>query len=136
MEQELIICIPGLWVSRTAFIQAVVTATHGEFMFAGGILAHPSAQDHVEVEFCEPFTDMVESFRLAGQGKLTNETLAKVSGHQGVAYLHFPLDIVAQLPRLLKFTDVLSTSGGIAVKLETSGIAHEWERWFSPDRLG
>jgi hypothetical protein len=45
-------------------------------------------------------------------------------------YLHFPFDIVSQKARLLKFTEVLSKCGGIAVKLETSGIAHEWERWF------
>jgi hypothetical protein len=39
-----------------------------------------------------------------------------------------PAAYVSQKARLLKFTEVLSKCGGIAIKLETSGIAHEWER--------
>ncbi|HEY1084723.1 MAG TPA: hypothetical protein VGE29_20830, partial [Prosthecobacter sp.] len=30
-----------------------------------------------------------------------------------------------------KFTGVLRRAGGLAVKVESSGVAHEWDRWFS-----
>jgi len=131
MNSEMIVCIPGTWERREGFLKAIVTTTSGEFMVAGLILAHPKGEDHVELEFYEPYDRMAEAFSYAGQGKLSDETLNKIAKHKSVVYLHFPLDIISQRLRLLKFTEVISRSGGIAVKLETSGIAHEWERWFS-----
>jgi hypothetical protein len=94
------------------------------------ILAHPKGNDHVRLDFCDFDERMLQAFELGGQGKLTSLTLDEVALHRSVVYLHFPFDIVSQKARLLKFTGVLSKCGGIAVKLETSGIAHEWKRWF------
>lgn len=131
MNGEMIVCVPGTWESRKAFLEAIVTTTSGEFMFAGMILAHPKGKDHVELEFAEPYHQMAEAFSYAGQGKLSDETLHKIAQHRSVIYLHFPLDIASQRLRLVRFTEVISRCGGIAVKLENSGIAHEWERWFS-----
>ena len=129
MENGIVVCIPGTWESRTKFIEAVVNSTRGDFMFAGMILAHPKGNDHVNLDFCEFDDLMLQAFKLGGQGKLTNLTLDEIARHKSVVYLHFPFDIVSQKGRLLKFTAVLSKCGGIATKLETSGIAHEWERW-------
>jgi hypothetical protein len=131
MNDEMIVCVPGTWESRKAFLEAIVTTTSGEFMFAGMILAHPKGKDHVELEFYERCDQMAEVFSHAGQGKLSDETLTKITHHKSVVYLHFPRDITSQRFRLVKFTEVISRCGGIAVKLENSGIAHEWERWFS-----
>ena len=131
MNDEMIVCIPGTWESRKDFLEAIVTKTQGEFMFAGMILAHPKGKDHVQLDFCDPDSQMAEAFSYAGQGKLSDETLDKIAQHRSVIYLHFPLDIASQRLRLVKFTEVIQQCGGIAVKLETSGIAHEWERWFS-----
>jgi len=130
METGMTVCIPGTWENRTKFIEAVVTSTRGEFMFAGTILAHPKDNDHVELEFYEPDEQMPEAFEYGGQGKLSDAILGQIVQHRSVAYLHFPFDIISQKARVLKFTEVLSKCGGIAVKLETSGISHEWERWF------
>ena len=99
-------------------------------MFAGMVLAYPKGKDHVELEFYDADEQMAEAFGYAGQGKLTDVVLGKIAQHQSVVYLHFPFDIVSQKERIVKFTEVLARCGGIAVKLETSGIAHEWERWF------
>lgn len=131
MNQELIVCIPGPWESRKAFLEALIPTTRGEFMFAGMLLAHPKGNDHVQMDFFEPYDQMTEAFSYAGQGKLSQETLSRIAQHRSVVYLHFPLDIASQRLRVIKFTEVIQQCGGIAVKLETSGIAHEWERWFS-----
>ncbi|MDQ4121505.1 MAG: DUF4261 domain-containing protein [Acidobacteriota bacterium] len=131
MDSELIICIPGLWESREAFLKSVVVTTSGEYMFAGGVLAHPQGNDHVEVDFFEPYDEMATAFEFGGQGKISDETLNRIFEHKSVIYLHFPLNIVAQRARLLKFTNVIHRCGGLAIKLETSGIAHEWEDWFN-----
>ena len=131
MNNEMIVCIPGAWESRKDFLSSVVETTDGEFMLAAMILAHPKGRDHVELEFAEPYDRMAEAFSSGGRGKLSDETLKKIEKHLSVIYLHFPLDMTSQRLRLVKFTEVVSRCGGIAVKIENSGIAHEWERWFS-----
>ena len=129
MDRELIICIPGTWEDRSSLVREVVTSTQGNFMFAGGILAHPAGKDHVEVTF-DGFTPAIEgSFRVAGQGRIPDETLQELREHRSVVYLHFPLRYLSQRERINKFTSVLKNCGGIAIKLESTGIAHTWERW-------
>lgn len=132
MDQEAVICIPGPWSDRSEFVRAIATQEPvGKFIFLGAILAHPEGEDHVPLEFCDPHDEMRNAFRLAGQGRISEATLDLIEGHQSIAYLHFPLDWPAQRERLAKFTDVVRRAGGYAVKVESSGVAHEWERWFS-----
>lgn len=126
----MIVCVPGPWVDRRDFLEAVATKTRGEFLFAGGLLAHPKGGDHVEVELAEPYGQMAEAFGQAGRGTLSGETLDEIARHKGVAYLRFPLDVASERLRLLKFTEAVSRCGGVAVLIENSGVAHEWASWF------
>lgn len=130
MEREIVVCIPGTWADRRKLVESVVVSTNGEFMFAGMILAHPSGNEHVELVFSEPYEQMASAFEFGGQGKISTETLEKVAEHQSFVTLYFTGDIVSQKDRILKFTEVLSKCGGIAVRLENSGIAVEWQNWF------
>jgi hypothetical protein len=131
MERELIICIPGPWTDRTDLIRQVVTLDPGgRYMFAGIGLADIQAQDHVPLDFCEADPQIQEAFEIAGQGKISAEVMAELQRHSSVVYLHFPVDLPDQRERVLKFTQIFQRLGGIAVKLETVGIAHTWERWF------
>ena len=130
MKDEIIICIPGNWKDRARFVESVVTATDGEFIFAGLLLAHPEGNDHVELEFYEAEDPLKRMFYYAGQGSFSETTLDQIEAYRSLVCLNFPFDLISQKERIIKFTEVIQKSGGIAVKLETSGIAHEWERWF------
>ena len=133
MKPELVLCIPGPWKDRTDFIRQVITTTEpkGSFVFAGQILLDVTAKDHVEVDFCDRDDRMQQAFKFAGQGRLSEETLALIANHAAVVYLHFPLDIQGQAPRLTKFSNLLRKCGGFGVKVESSGISHDWDRWLS-----
>ncbi|MBK1884493.1 DUF4261 domain-containing protein [Luteolibacter pohnpeiensis] len=132
MNQEAIICIPGPWADRSEFLQAIITQEPaGEFMFAGGILAHPSSNDHVPLDFCDRYSEMRQAFLIAGQGLIQEQTLDRIQGHRGIAYLHFPVGWLEQRDRMTKFTQVLQRAGGFAIHVESSGVAHEWDHWFS-----
>jgi hypothetical protein len=129
MSTELLICIPGPWRDRSDFLRQVITLEPmGQFMFAGGILADVHGKDHVLVEFTQADPQMSKAFEMAGQGKLTQTTLAAIHQNQSVVYLHFPIGIREQRDRLTKFTRLLQRLGGIAVKVESAGTAHSWER--------
>lgn len=132
MTHELIVCIPGPWPDRTDFLRRIIMLEPaGDYMFAGGILAHPGAKDHVPLDFYPPDIHMANAFRIAGQGKISEGTIEQIARHTGIAYLHFPIDIRSQRERILKFTQVLQRAGGFGVKLESCGIAHQWDRWFT-----
>ncbi len=131
MTPELIICIPGKWKDKGDFLRQVITSEpKGRYMFAGLILADVEAKDHVTLEFCPADPHIPKAFKIAGQGKFSPEVLDQLGEHTAVVYLHFPLDLSDQRERILKFTQVIQRLGGIAVKLESAGIAHTWERWF------
>ena len=128
-EKETIIGIPGPWKDRKDFLSRIVTTTGGKFMFAGMILANPKEKDHVTLELHEADPHMREAFELAGQGKLSEGTLDAIASHVTTAYLRFPLAVTGQQQRLKRFTGVLREVGGIAVKIESSGVAHKWTTW-------
>ena len=132
MSHEMIVCVPGPWQDRTEFVRRVITLEPmGRFMFAGAVLADVTAKDHVPLDFCPMDPSIPKAFEIAGQGKLPPDLLTHLQEHKSVAFLHFPLDLPAQRERLVQFSELLQKLGGFAVKVESSGIAHTWERWFA-----
>ncbi|QIF00936.1 DUF4261 domain-containing protein [Roseimicrobium sp. ORNL1] len=132
MNLEMVLCIPGPWADRKEFLQRVVAfEPKGRYLWAGMVLRDTKTQEQVPLEFCDADARMTESFKVAGQGKVPAETLDRIREHRSVVYLHFPLDLPDQLERVLKYSALLRDMGGIAVKVESCGKAHDWEPWFS-----
>lgn len=130
MDNEIILCIPGTWIDRNDFLRQVITMEpKGRYMFAGGVLMDVQGKDHVPLDLGEADPNIPKAFEIAGQGRFSPELLAKIKAHTSVVYLHFPLDLHAQRERMLKFTQLIHDLGGIAVKVESCGIAHSWDRW-------
>src|SRR5205814_3929461 len=65
------------------------------------------------------------------QKTINPKLLKQISGHGGSLLLHFPIDSIQEKQRLVKFTDALKRSGGFAMKIDSAGISHEWDSWFS-----
>ncbi|MGC1273870.1 MAG: hypothetical protein WBC44_09200 [Planctomycetaceae bacterium] len=132
MNQDLVIGIPGPWTDSSDFTRKLVTGVEpmGRYLFAGRILADSKAKDHVPLDFCPVDASMAGAFEIAGQGKIPAEVLGEIQRHSSVVYLHFSIDLIDQRERILKFTQVIQQAGGIAVKLESAGVAHAWDRWF------
>ncbi|WP_431287884.1 DUF4261 domain-containing protein [Roseateles chitinivorans] len=132
MNTELLLCIPGPWKDRSDFIQSVIThVPMGRYMFAGGILADVHDKEHVIADFTSADPKMSEAFEIAGQGRIAAALLSDIEKHQSVVYLHFQGDVRAERDRLIKFTRLLQQFGGYGIKVESAGVAHAWDRWFS-----
>lgn len=129
VDRELIVAVPGPWQDRSEFLGRIVGSTDGKFMLAGPMLAIPSERDHILIELVDADPNMRRSFQVAGRGQLNGPTLGAIARHRTVAYAHFPLQVLGQQERILRYTNVLRQIGGIAVKIESVGIAHEWEAW-------
>jgi hypothetical protein len=127
---EAIFCIPGGWADRSDFIRRVVThEPKGRFMFAGMVLADMQEKEQVGLEVHPRDPQIRRAFELAGQGKLTEAVLAAVDRHVSVAYLRAPPRLLEERTKVAKFTKLLEGVGGLAIKVESAGVAHTWERW-------
>lgn len=98
-------------------------------MFAGLMLADVHNKDHLSTDFAPADPSMATAFEFGSQGRMSANLLETVAGHKSVVYLYFPRDLLAQRNRMLSFCDILRRAGGIAVKIETSGVAHSFQQW-------
>jgi hypothetical protein len=125
----LIVAVPGPWQDRSEFLGQIVSSTDGKFMLAGPMLANPSERDHIMIEFVDADPNLRGAFQVAGRGRLHGPTIGAIARHRSIVFAHFPLQVVGQQERILRYTNVLRQIGGIAVKIESVGIAHEWDAW-------
>lgn len=126
-EKQLIICIPGPWSTREELMSAFAQAHGARYLTAGRILFDSTDKDSLCLDWEPHDPRMADAF---GVSTHCETTLAEIAGHRSVVYLHFPLNVREQRERILKYTDVLRKVGGIAIKLENSGLSHPWPRWF------
>ncbi len=127
----MIICIPGPWKDRRELQQKVMRYDPAvRYTFMMDMLTDLTEQDHVTIDVCARDPNLMKAFRIGGQGKVPAEVLQQIEGHESVVYLHFPLDLTGQRERILKYTRIIQALGGMAVKVESAGVAHTWERWY------
>jgi hypothetical protein len=136
VNPEMFICVPGPWEDRSDFARRIFALEpSGRYTFAGGVLADVQHQDHIQVQFLGRHPRMLEAFEAATRGELPANVASAITSHRSSAYLRFPSNVIEERLRILKFTELAKRIGGIAVKLESSGVGHWWERWFSASRF-
>lgn len=129
---ELTLCIPGTWADRDEFMRRVITfPPEGRFMYLGGVLADVPAKEHVKVVHVARDAELAASFAAAGRGALSDETLHAIEAHGSMVFVLFPTPLASELPAIVKFCEFLRAIGGLAVKVESSGIAHEFDAWLA-----
>jgi hypothetical protein len=127
----MIFCVPGPWLDRSDFVRRVVESeADGRYVFDGEVLADVRCQDIVKVQFLGRHPRMLEAFQAASRGDLSPEVEKEISAHRSSLYLRFPINFLQERIRVLKYTDLARRLGGCAIKLESSGVGHAWERWF------
>jgi hypothetical protein len=73
--------------------------------------------------------DLRTVFARAGQGELSPALLNAIGAHGSAVYLMFDDPGYETARTAARFTGALLRAGGIAVKVETAGVAHSPERW-------
>ncbi len=131
-SMEVVLCVPGPWADRSDFLRTVVNlAPMGRYLFAGRVLTDVVEKDHIPLEFNTADARLSKAFELSGRGHLSADLLRAVAQHRSIAFLRFPARLDSQRARILKFSRLLRSIGGIAVKVESAGVSHTWERWES-----
>lgn len=125
---QIIVGVPGPWRDRTELMEAL--ARQGtDYMFAGLIFMEQSTHASCEFELAEHEPELRRTMEVAGQGEFSSADLAAVERHASVAWLIFDQPGYGTARTAARFARALLEAGGVAVKVDSAGLAHTRERW-------
>jgi len=129
-KPKTILCIPGNWNDRTEIVTAITENNMPEFIFAGMILLNLKTKKGFELEICERDDRMKDSFKLAGMAnRISEEFLNDVDKHKFVIYLSAETGDLDSAKSIAEAGKAILKSGGIGIKVETTGKAFTKEHW-------
>jgi hypothetical protein len=127
-EPQIIIGIPGLWKDKSELVQEVVSKSGG-YLLAGNIIHNASRNIGFEIDVYEHDPSLAEAFSYASGGRLKSELLAKLNKHSYTAYVISKVKDFKTIKEIIDVGMGLLNSGGIAIKIETVGVAYSIEEW-------
>ena len=134
---RIVLCVPGPWEGRDDLAQRLL---QGPFVLEEKKLRRADGSEAFEAEFRGPDPRMRPAFQASAcrlRPSLTPADFHAIQAHRGVLYvLSDPFGratAAAAASRMIEVGRALIEAGGIAVKCESSGIAHSAERWRRPD---
>ncbi len=121
-----VLCIPGPWKDHNAFATAI--ADNGRYLCAGGMLVDLQSKSAFNYTFEIADKRMAQAFRAAGP-QLVESVLSQIERHRSVLYLiSFELNSDGANALMRAAAAVLDV-GGLAIKVETAGLAHSAAQW-------
>lgn len=129
MSDQLIFCIPGIWENEKDFQIKIIENTDGKYLPAGKILFNPESQNGIEFDLRGYDERIPDSFKLGSRNTFDKELENKIAKHKSVVYLIVKNDSVDDIKKSFHFVSALLNNGGLAVKIENSGKAHDSSAW-------
>src|SRR5258708_29257208 len=127
-SMEIIIGIPGLWPTKADLLKSVVTQTDG-LALAGRMLLNQKANKSFQVDVYEHDPALHRSFRIAGGEQIPEQELDAIARHTYTLYLIGPGGTQSLAQDMMEVAAQLLNAGGLAVKVETAGVAYSKEKW-------
>lgn len=128
MSEQIIIGVPGVWRSQAEAAHALYVQNQN-YIYAGFSLMDTATQDVAFVEMQEYDPRLVDVFETLGDSSITDQELEKIARHRSTLWVLSPDVSIAQARRMMEVGTTLLKAGGLAVKVETSGVAHSALRW-------
>jgi hypothetical protein len=125
---ETVICVPGLWRDRTELVTSIAENSAG-YLYAGRLLMETATKTPFELQLERPDPRLAQAFRAAGGHCVTAADLARIESHRFVLYLIGQGGSRERAEALMAPAAGLVRAGGLAVKVESAGIAHSPNAW-------
>jgi hypothetical protein len=135
MGKQIIIGVPGYWETRAEILAAVADKSDG-FLCLANILMDTSTKDAYTLDIYDHDPQLAAAFSVAGCSWIQQPDLDRIAAHKHTLYVLSPGVSVKSAQRMLKVGHALLQAGGIAVKVESTGIAHSADRWMEFTRSG
>lgn len=128
---QIILCIPTVLSSREAIASALLDKYGTRYLFLGRLLRSNVDQKSCIMDICDRDSNLAADFKLLGQEKINAATLAEIEQHKKIIYLT-STDTNYDACRLLaKLAQIFITIGGIGIKVDSAGIAHNSDKWLA-----
>ncbi|WP_139112886.1 hypothetical protein [Mucilaginibacter sp. PPCGB 2223] len=125
-----ILCIPGPWKDVDEFAESLIEANDGQYLYAAGFVMSLFPPKHYEMEIYGNDEQIKKSFEFAGRvNQLSKEFLEEIAKHNSVIYLKAETGAFEKALSIAKAGAAILRSGGIGVKVETTGKAFNKEHW-------
>jgi hypothetical protein len=126
---EIVLCIPGPWRDRAELVERIVKDSDG-YIFAGMVLMNMQSKDGFKLEF-EGSRDerMLAAFEAAGPHWKSTPEMERIALHQSVVYLISNGGSIEAAHCIMEAANGLLKSGGMGVKVESTGLAHSPASW-------
>jgi hypothetical protein len=128
MSEQIIIGVPGIWQNQREVMQALASKNAG-FILAGFTLMDTATQETAFVELHEPDPRLVDVFETCGYPWIDEQDLEQIAAHRSTLWVLSSDVSISQARRMMNAGSALLKAGGLAVKVETSGVAHSASRW-------
>lgn len=130
-ETEVVIGIPGKWADQRELSRALNLAMieNGGYTFMGPFLGNVKTESVFEVYMEGHDENMKEAFKCAATSKFEDSLFEEIGEHTATVYIiskKVGQDVARELVHAV--SDILK-AGGLAVKIETTGVAHTKETW-------
>lgn len=125
---HIIIGVPGKWSDHADIIRSVSNPNSGLIM-AGMILHEIATNQSYPVEIYDHDPELSKAFQLAGRGSLSNDELRAIQQHTATVYVIGPKGSPVHARQIMRVGLQLLNAGGLAIKVESSGLAHSVEDW-------
>lgn len=127
---DTVICIPGNWSTREAFILSIVSASEGEYMAAGNMLMNTKSKRYYTIEFCDRDERMQAAFKSAGMvTRISESAIEEIGQHTYVIYLSGQAGGLEEATHMAFAATAVLNTGGLGIKIETTGKAFEKNKW-------
>src|SRR3712207_2707292 len=130
----LVIGVPGTWDATTSVDLVRGLLERGYLMTGGlgGLVLEAETQRPLpfEVDVQGPDPRLRSAFEAVSGGQLSKAVLSKIARHTMTLYAVTYEPPSAELClQVMRFANLLLELGGLAVKVDTAGVAHSAQRW-------
>ena len=138
MNSNIVLCIPTSLNNRQELAAALENKHGVEYVLLGRIFRSTVSSDSCEIEIIKTSdrsssltSSLADDFELAGQDKLDLATLQLIHQCPQIIYLTSTDSDYAGCLQIANLARVLLQVGGIAIKVESTGLAHSREKWLT-----
>lgn len=125
---KIITCVPGMWKSRLELVDAIVTRSGG-WTLEGDCLQNATSGEKFGVQVIGYDSALANAFSIAGRRSMSPDDIDAVKRHIQTVFLTGSGGTPERARDMMQATSALLKAGGLAVKVETSGVAHGPANW-------
>ena len=125
---QVVIGVPGQWTNDAEIVSSIAENSGG-YLFAGSVLINIESKWSCMLEVYDHEPQMRRAFEIAGFGRIDDSELQAIDEHTHTLYLSGDGGSFDSARNLMNAAAALLKCGGLAVKIESTGIAHSAEAW-------